>query len=289
MLAVIFFGFVFSFYLTFGQELQGFSSITNSAASVISGISGNIDTDELMAVAGVPGIVSYLCFLLFFILVLLTMFLAVINQGRRAFACSIWLLPCSLLALDNCVFFVHTTILVLAGFERASDEQKEKLKKLRERQEAATQDGKLLRWCAKPAEALLGGGGPLAEPAGVLNVVVWGCRGLMKADIGGKSDPFVKLSLLQAKRKTKVVPDSLDPNFNKAFSFDIPAVQLAMLTSNAKHVGVEPAVLSLTVMDHVSSLLCEVLLVGVGFRFRASGVGLVTKNSDLISLLAVRT
>jgi hypothetical protein len=85
MLAVIFFGFVFSFYLTFGQELQGFSSITKSAASLISGISGNIDTDELMAVAGVPRIVSYLCL---FILVLLTMFLAVINQGRRV-ACSL--------------------------------------------------------------------------------------------------------------------------------------------------------------------------------------------------------
>jgi hypothetical protein len=92
----------------------------------------------------------------------------------------------------------------------------------------------------------------------------------MKAEIGGKSDPFVKLSLLQAKRKTKVVPDSLDPNFNKA-SFDMPAVQLAMLTSNAKHVGVEPAVLSLTVMDHVSSLLCEILLVSV--ERRVSGFG----------------
>jgi preprotein translocase subunit SecG len=83
MLAVVFFGFVFSFYLTFGGELEDFSSFQNSAVSIIAGMSGNIDAQTLMDIAGWPGMISYVVFLLFFVFVLLTLFLAIINEGAN--------------------------------------------------------------------------------------------------------------------------------------------------------------------------------------------------------------
>jgi hypothetical protein len=87
---------------------------------------------------------------------------------------------------------------------------------MRELQVMAVEDGKLVRWCGKPGKELtLSAESSTAEPAGVLNVVVWGCRGLLKGDAGGKSDPFVKLKLLQTKKRTQMIPNTLAPNFFK--------------------------------------------------------------------------
>lgn len=43
-------------------------------------------------------------------------------------------------------------------------------------------------------------------------------------DVGGSSDPYVKLYLLPDKKKkfeTKVQRKTLDPNFNESFSFKV--------------------------------------------------------------------
>jgi Ca2+-dependent lipid-binding protein len=119
-------------------------------------------------------------------------------------------------------------------------------------QVTAVQDGKLVRWCSKPAKALaFSEGGPDAEPAAVLNVVVWGCRGLLKGDAGGKSDPYVKVKLLKSKLRTQMVPNTINPNFHKKLRFDVPGPQLAELLSkgNDGTPGVEPAILKLKIMD----------------------------------------
>lgn len=44
-------------------------------------------------------------------------------------------------------------------------------------------------------------------------------QGLPSKDIGGKSDPFVKISIAGQRAQTKVVKNSLDPEFNESFSF----------------------------------------------------------------------
>lgn len=51
-------------------------------------------------------------------------------------------------------------------------------------------------------------------------------------DVGGSSDPYVKLYLLPDKKKkfeTKVQRKSLDPNFNESFSFKVVLVSLFCL------------------------------------------------------------
>lgn len=45
-------------------------------------------------------------------------------------------------------------------------------------------------------------------------------------DVGGSSDPYVKLYLLPDKKKkfeTKVQRKTLEPNFNESFSFKVKA------------------------------------------------------------------
>ncbi|XP_029697523.1 synaptotagmin-2-like [Takifugu rubripes] len=48
-------------------------------------------------------------------------------------------------------------------------------------------------------------------------------------DLGGSSDPDIKLYLLPDKKKkfeTKVLRKNLDPNFNETFSFKVPYTEL---------------------------------------------------------------
>ena len=60
--------------------------------------------------------------------------------------------------------------------------------------------------------------------AGILTVHIVKCEDLPAMDIGGTSDPYVKLYLLpERKRKyeTKVHRKTLNPVFNESFKFEV--------------------------------------------------------------------
>ena len=58
---------------------------------------------------------------------------------------------------------------------------------------------------------------------GTLTVELAQILGLLSADKNGKSDPYVKVSLADATKTSKVIYKTLDPIFNESFSFDIVA------------------------------------------------------------------
>ncbi|XP_031423644.1 synaptotagmin-2 isoform X2 [Clupea harengus] len=63
--------------------------------------------------------------------------------------------------------------------------------------------------------------------AGKLTVCILEAKNLKKMDVGGLSDPYVKIQLLQngkkfKKKKTTVKKNTLNPYFNESFSFEIP-------------------------------------------------------------------
>ena len=61
--------------------------------------------------------------------------------------------------------------------------------------------------------------------SGILSVHILKCEDLPAMDIGGLSDPYVKLYLLpERKRKyeTKVHRKTLNPIFNESFKFEVP-------------------------------------------------------------------
>ena len=53
---------------------------------------------------------------------------------------------------------------------------------------------------------------------GHLTVKVFGATGLASADIGGKSDPFCVLELINARLQTQTEYKTLSPNWNKIFT-----------------------------------------------------------------------
>ena len=60
--------------------------------------------------------------------------------------------------------------------------------------------------------------------AKTLIVTVVRCEGLPALDVGGTSDPYVKVYLLPDKKKkyeTKVQKNTLDPWFNETFKFKV--------------------------------------------------------------------
>lgn len=57
------------------------------------------------------------------------------------------------------------------------------------------------------------------EFVGVVRVSIISGRDLVKADIIGKSDPYVVAVLGRQRFKTKVIPNSLNPDFNETFMF----------------------------------------------------------------------
>eukprot|EP00760_Papus_ankaliazontas_P028012 PhM_4_TR3477/c0_g1_i1/m.77906 len=63
---------------------------------------------------------------------------------------------------------------------------------------------------------------------GRLVVIVVGCRDLRAADIGGKSDPFVKLTLGDVTHQTSIMKDTLTPKFDETFTFDNATMDAAM-------------------------------------------------------------
>lgn len=67
--------------------------------------------------------------------------------------------------------------------------------------------------------------------AGKLTVNIMEAKNLKKMDVGGLSDPYVKIVLQQngkriKKKKTTVKKNTLNPYFNESFSFEIPFEQI---------------------------------------------------------------
>ncbi|XP_028848537.1 synaptotagmin-2-like isoform X2 [Denticeps clupeoides] len=67
--------------------------------------------------------------------------------------------------------------------------------------------------------------------AGKLTVCILEAKNLKKMDVGGLSDPYVKIHLLQngkrlKKKKTTVKKNTLNPYYNESFSFEIPQDQM---------------------------------------------------------------
>uniref|UniRef100_A0A3Q3KGH4 C2 domain-containing protein n=1 Tax=Monopterus albus TaxID=43700 RepID=A0A3Q3KGH4_MONAL len=70
--------------------------------------------------------------------------------------------------------------------------------------------------------------------AGKLTVNIMEAKNLKKMDVGGLSDPYVKIVLQQngkriKKKKTTVKKNTLNPYFNESFSFDVPFEQIQVV------------------------------------------------------------
>lgn len=70
--------------------------------------------------------------------------------------------------------------------------------------------------------------------AGKLTINIMEAKNLKKMDVGGLSDPFVKVVLQHSgkrikKKKTSVKQNTLNPYFNESFSFEIPFSQIQKL------------------------------------------------------------
>ncbi|VDM08250.1 unnamed protein product [Wuchereria bancrofti] len=79
--------------------------------------------------------------------------------------------------------------------------------------------------------------------AGKLTVVILEAKNLKKMDVGGLSDPYVKIVLLQGgkrlkKKKTSIKKCTLNPYYNESFSFEVPFEQIQKVS------------LMITVMDY---------------------------------------
>eukprot|EP00771_Trimastix_marina_P002778 gnl/Trimastix_PCT/3936.p1 GENE.gnl/Trimastix_PCT/3936~~gnl/Trimastix_PCT/3936.p1 ORF type:complete len:268 (+),score=38.54 gnl/Trimastix_PCT/3936:46-849(+) len=57
--------------------------------------------------------------------------------------------------------------------------------------------------------------------AGILTVLLVAGEDLMKADIGGLSDPFVILSLGSSELRSSVIKETLNPTWNQVFNFNV--------------------------------------------------------------------
>ncbi|ESN97117.1 synaptotagmin 1b, partial [Helobdella robusta] len=71
--------------------------------------------------------------------------------------------------------------------------------------------------------------------AGKLTVVILEAKNLKKMDVGGLSDPYVKLCLTMngkrlKKKKTTIRKCTLNPYFNESFSFEVPFEQIQKIT-----------------------------------------------------------
>lgn len=71
--------------------------------------------------------------------------------------------------------------------------------------------------------------------AGKLTVVVLEAKNLKKMDVGGLSDPYVKISLYMnnkriKKKKTTIKKRTLNPYYNESFGFEVPFEQIQKVT-----------------------------------------------------------
>lgn len=68
-------------------------------------------------------------------------------------------------------------------------------------------------------------------------MVILEAKNLKKMDVGGLSDPYVKIALMQngkrlKKKKTSIKKCTLNPYYNESFSFEVPfeQIQVGFLT-----------------------------------------------------------
>ncbi|XP_046550368.1 synaptotagmin-1 isoform X1 [Haliotis rubra] len=71
--------------------------------------------------------------------------------------------------------------------------------------------------------------------AGKLTVVILEAKNLKKMDVGGLSDPYVKIAVYQGtkrlkKKKTTIKKRTLNPYFNESFTFEVPFEQIQKVT-----------------------------------------------------------
>lgn len=62
-------------------------------------------------------------------------------------------------------------------------------------------------------------------------MVILEAKNLKKMDVGGLSDPYVKIALMQngkrlKKKKTSIKKCTLNPYYNESFSFEVPFEQI---------------------------------------------------------------
>lgn len=72
--------------------------------------------------------------------------------------------------------------------------------------------------------------------AGKLTVVILEAKNLKKMDVGGLSDPYVKIALMQngkrlKKKKTSIKKCTLNPYYNESFTFEVPFEQIQVRKS----------------------------------------------------------
>ena len=73
--------------------------------------------------------------------------------------------------------------------------------------------------------------------AGLLQVEIIQCKDLVAMDIGGTSDPYVKIYLLpdkKRKQETKVHRKTLNPVFNETFKYEVSSTQHNTYTYSMK-------------------------------------------------------
>eukprot|EP00294_Goniomonas_avonlea_P007879 CAMPEP_0114556666 /NCGR_PEP_ID=MMETSP0114-20121206/9411_1 /TAXON_ID=31324 /ORGANISM="Goniomonas sp, Strain m" /LENGTH=734 /DNA_ID=CAMNT_0001741887 /DNA_START=14 /DNA_END=2218 /DNA_ORIENTATION=- len=77
---VIFFGYSLAFYLSFGQEVAGYNSVTNSLLNLFLTVLGTFDFGELQKANRILGPVLFLTYILIMVFCVLNMFLTVIMK-----------------------------------------------------------------------------------------------------------------------------------------------------------------------------------------------------------------
>ncbi|XP_014215359.1 synaptotagmin 1-like isoform X1 [Copidosoma floridanum] len=103
--------------------------------------------------------------------------------------------------------------------------------------------------------------------AGKLTVVILEAKNLKKMDVGGLSDPYVKIAILQngkrlKKKKTSIKKCTLNPYYNESFTFEVPFEQIQKVN------------LSVTVVDYDDRIGTSEPIGKVILGYNASGTEL---------------